>query len=457
MTKNIGIFHYQVGRTDGVSLELEKWQRVFEEMGHTVHLCAGDLGSAEGTLIEEMYHHIPEIEILNYNTFRELRDFDADGYKVELERWVSILEGRFREFIVEKKINFIVPQNVWCVAANPAVGVALENIRREFDIPALAHNHDFFWERSSGVSLTCAAAIELAQIYLPPRDAKIKHAVINSLAQKQLWARVGIASTVVPNIFDFDAPSWKKDEYNADFRERIGLKENDILILQATRIVPRKGIELAIDFVKALDTPATRTQFQAKGLYDGRSFDDHSRIVLVLAGYARDDLSGAYLPNLKEKAERLGIDMIHIKDLVHHERQTKNGQKSYSLWDTYVFADFVTYPSLWEGWGNQFLEALRANLPVMLFEYPVYNADIGPKGFQVVSLGAEVQGYDQSGLARVPAGIIERAADEAVVLLTDPQARQNTIEHNFQLGQKYYSMVALREHLGKLMHDCENT
>jgi len=72
--KNIGIFHYQVGRTDGVSLEIDKWKRVLEEMGHTVHLCAGDLGAAEGTLIEEMYHHRAAAERLNYNTFRELRD-----------------------------------------------------------------------------------------------------------------------------------------------------------------------------------------------------------------------------------------------------------------------------------------------------------------------------------------------------------------------------------------------
>ena len=390
--KNIGIFHYQVGRTDGVSLELEKWQRVFEEMGHTVHLCAGDLGSAEGTLVEEMYHHIPAIETLNYNTFKKLRDFDADGYQAELERWVGILEGHFRKFIIEKKIDFIVPQNVWCVAANPAVGVALENIRRKFEFPALAHNHDFYWERSGGVSLTCAAAIELAQIYLPPRDPKIKHAVINSLAQKQLWRRKGIESTVVPNIFDFEAPPWQKDEYNADFRAKIGLKENDILILQATRIVPRKGIELAIDFVKELDSPEKREQLKAKGLFDGRHFNDQSRIVLVLAGYARDDMSGTYLPKLKEKAARDGVDMIHIEDMVHHERQNENGKKTYSLWDTYVFADFVTYPSLWEGWGNQLLEAFRARLPVMLFEYPVYTADIGPKGFQVVSLGADVEG-----------------------------------------------------------------
>jgi len=450
-TKNIGIFHYQVGHTDGVSLELEKWQRVFEEMGHTVHLCAGDLGSADGTLVEEMYHHIPAIEILNYNTFKELRDFDAEGYRAELGRWISILERRFREFISEKKIDLIVPQNVWCVASNPAVGVALENVRREFDIPALAHNHDFFWERRDGVSLTCDAAIELAQKYLPPRGPKITHVVINSLAQKELLTRKGIVSTVVPNVFDFDASPWEKDDYNVDFRERIGLKENDILILQATRIVSRKGIELAIDFVKALNSPSRRAKLQAHSLYNDQKFTQDSRIVLVLAGYDGDDMSGRYIRRLKEKAQREGVDMIHIEDLVDYDRQTRHGKKIYSLWDTYVFADFVTYPSLWEGWGNQFLEALRARLPIVLFEYPVYQKDIGSKGFKIVSLGADIQGVDQAGLVQVSPEVIERAADEAVVLLTDRQFRHKTVEHNFRVGQTHYSLDALRKYLDQLL------
>jgi len=450
-TKNIGIFHYQVGHTDGVSLELEKWQRVFEEMGHTVHLCAGDLGSADGTLVEEMYHHIPAIEILNYNTFKELRDFDAEGYRAELERWISILEQRFREFISEKKVDFIVPQNVWCVASNPAVGIALENVRREFDIPALVHNHDFFWERRDGVSLTCDAAIELAQKYLPPRDPKIKHVVINSLAQKELLARKGIVSTVVPNVFDFDASPWEKDDYNVDFRERIGLKENDILILQATRIVSRKGIELAIDFVKALNSPSRRAKLQAHGLYNGQKFKQDSRIALVLAGYARDDVVGCYIRLLKEKAQRDGVDMLHIENLVDYTRQTRQGKKIYSLWDTYAFADFVTYPSLWEGWGNQFLEALRARLPIALFEYPVYRKDIGSKGFEIVSLGADIQSVDQAGLAQVSPEVIGRAADEAVVLLTDQQFRHKTVEHNFHVGQKHYSLDVLRKYLDQLL------
>jgi len=452
--KNIGIFHYQVGRTDGVSLEIDKWKRVLEEMGHTVHLCAGDLGAAEGTLIEEMYHHRADAERLNYNTFRELRDYpDEAAYRAELMGLTGVIERKMRRFVAEKKIDFLIPQNVWSVAANPPVSIALARVMRDLQLPALAHNHDFYWERTGRVALTCATAIELADKYLPPRDPLARHVVINSLAQRELLERKGIESTIVPNVFDFDAPPWQVDDYNRDFRARIGLRENDVFILQATRIVARKGIELAVDFVRALDTPARRAILKERGLYDGRSFDDASRIVFVLAGYARDDVTGGYVTCLKRKIERAGIDALFIEDVVGGERQTRNGEKIYSLWDTYVFADFVTYPSLWEGWGNQFLEALRARLPIMLFEYPVYQADIGDKGFRVVSLGSEIRGRDDAGLVQVAPQVIEAAADQAVELLTDARRRQETVEHNFQIGRQHYSLESLRGYLAPLIKD----
>jgi len=452
--KTIGIFHYQVGRTDGVSLEIEKWKHVLEEMGHTVHLCAGDLGAAEGTLIEEMYHHRPDAKRLNHNTFYELRDYpDEAAYRAELFGLANVIERKIRGFVAEKGIDFLIPQNVWSVAANPPVAIALARVMRDLRLPALAHNHDFYWERTGGLALTCSTAIELTQKYLPPRDPLAHHVVINSLAQRELMERKGIESTVVPNVFDFDAPPWQPDEYNRDLRARIGLRENDLFILQATRIVARKGIELAVDFVRALDSPERRAILKARGLYDGRSFDDDSRIALVLAGYAQDDVTGGYVARLKQKIERAGIDALFIEDVVEEERQIRAGEKIYSLWDTYVFADLVTYPSLWEGWGNQFLEALRARLPIMLFEYPIYRADIADQGFRVISLGSEIQGRDDAGLVQVAPQVIEATADRALELLTDAQVRRETVEHNFQIGRKHYSLESLLGYLAPLMEN----
>ncbi len=454
MSYNVGIFHYIAGLTDGVSLELNKWKLVLEEMGHTVHICAGKLGTADGTVIEEMYHHRPDARLLNYNTFQALRDYRNEAtYRAELFRMSEVIENKIRAFVEEKQIDFLIPQNVWSVAANPAVAIALTNIMRELGLPALAHNHDFYFERTNGFRLTCGTAVELADLYLPPRDKLAKHVVINSLAQQQLVDRKGIPSTIVPNVFDFEAPPWVPNEYNSDFRTRIGIRENDIMILQATRIVTRKGIELAIDFVKALDGPTRRARLKAKGLYDGRKFDDQSRIVLVLAGYALDDATGRYKSLLAHKAKELGVEAVFIEDIVGESRGTRRGEKIYSLWDTYVFADFVTYPSLWEGWGNQLLEALRAKLPLMIFEYPVYRVDIKDKGLRLVSLGNQISGRDEHGLVNVDHEIIAKAADQAVELLTDADLRQEVVDHNFRMAKRFYSMDALHIYLRQLMND----
>jgi glycosyltransferase involved in cell wall biosynthesis len=399
-----------------------------------------------------MYHHRPDAERINYNTFHELRDYPDDAaYRAELLSLAGVIKRKVRDFVEEKGIDFLIPQNVWSVAANPPVSIALAQVMRDLQLSALAHNHDFYWEQTNCVALTCATAIELADKYLPPRDPLARHVVINSLAQRELAERKGIESTVVPNIFDFDAPPWQPDDYNQDLRARAGLRENDIFILQATRIVQRKGIELAIDFVRALNSPERRARLTSRWLYDGRSFGDDSRIVLVLAGYARDDVTGGYVKRLKQKIERAGIDALFIEDMIGGQRQTRAGEKIYSLWDTYVLADFVTYPSLWEGWGNQFLEALRARLPLMLFEYPVYQADIKDKGFHVVSIGSEIQGQDDLGLAQVAPQVVGAAADQAVELLTDARLRQETVEHNFQIGRQHYSLESLGGYLSPLM------
>ncbi len=440
--KNIGIIHYQVGHTDGVSLEIEKWQRIFEEIGHHVSLCAGDLGSAKGTLIPEIYHHRQDVTRLAYNTFKELRDFDESGYQAELERQVGVLTEKLRAWIVAEQIELLIAQNVWCVGASPSLAVTLEQVRQEFGIPAIAHHHDFYWERGDDKTLTCDAAKDVASNYLPPTSPDIQHVVINSLAQRQLEERKGVTARVIPNIFDFDAPAWTKDNFNSDFRESIGLEENDLLILQATRIVTRKGIELAIDLVR--EVQAQRALLEENGLYN-RPFSPENRIVLVLAGYARDDATGEYVRKLKEKAAADGVELLFIEEWVANERGEQNGHKIYSLWDIYVFADLVTYPSLWEGWGNQLLEALRAELPVVIFKYPVYQADIAAKDFNVISLGSEISGYDAAGLAQVPAEIMAWAAKESIATLTDAALRQRIVRQNLEIAKKNYSLETLRK------------
>lgn len=455
--RNIAMVHYQVGEMDGVSLEMEKWKQIFEEMGHTVTFLSGHLGTAEGVLIEEIYHHQPLAERLRHNMLWGFEDYETDAaYKAELEAASAVIEKKVGQFIEDHGINFLVAENIWSVMANPAVAMAFGRLVERYQLETIAHSHDFYWEKLGHWYLTCATAVELAQLFVPPRNPLVKHAVINQRSQSQLWARKGIPSVVVPNIFDFEE-DWVVDDYNQDFRETVGLKESDVVILQATRVVQRKSIELAVDFVAALNTPSRRSILQEKGLYDGRKFDEDSRIVLVMAGYTQDDDTGWYLDHLQQKIQQSGIDAFFIEDWVGGDRAQKNGHKVYSLWDTYVHADFVSYPSYWEGWGNQLLEALKAKLPILIYEYLVYEQDIKPNGFQLVSLGNTIAGKDQLGLMQVAPEIIESAADEGIRLLWDADYRKQITEKNYEIAKKHYSMPALHQYLSALMEQFDES
>ena len=449
----IGIIHYKVGDTDGVSLEIDKWKIVLEELGHTVFLAGGYLGTVQGTVIEEMFHHTQTAFRLYNQSFIELESGRESEYRIQLYTSANRIEERLMEFVESNQIDLLVVENIWSVAANPAVAIATFNVVKSCGIACIAHHHDFYWERTEGVCLTCSTALELADKYLPPHATSIQHTVINSIAQREFLERKGIGSAVIPNVFDFDAPPWIKDQYNQDLRQQIGLKENDVVILQATRVVSRKGIELAVDFVKALGEESRRRVLSDKGLYNGLTFDKDSRIVLVLSGYRHDDTSGAYVSRINKKIEKEGIDAIFISDIIDARRSEIHGAKKYSLWDSYVIADFVTYPSLWEGWGNQLLEAIRAKLPFLLFEYPVYEADITSADFKVVSLGNQLSGRDSLGLATVSPELIEKAADEALEYLCNADTRHRIVNHNFEQAQLYYNMEALKRYISHVLEE----
>src|SRR5258708_35306425 len=109
-----------------------------------------------------------------------------------------------------------------------------------------------------------------------------------------------------------------------------------------------------------------------------------------------------YRHKLEEYIKETGITALFVSDVIDVHRTTDNGHKIYSLWDAYVFADIVTFPSIWEGWGNQFIEAIFAQKPVIVFEYPVFKSDVKQEGYVVISLGDKLSDSHPNGLVKLP-------------------------------------------------------
>jgi len=441
----IGFTQHRLGRTDGVSLEVDKFRRILESAGHEVFYLAGNEDVPGGEYIPELYPFDPTTERILMNATRELKDYDSpQALLQDVRRHADRIKPGMLNFIQGHQLDLIFPNNLVSVGYNLPGMLALNEALQETGVATTCHNHDFWWEDSGEVYPTCPEVTAFYKENAPPVGPGISHLVINRIAQAELKKRKGVDARVVPNVFDFTQSSWQKDDYNSTFRKDFGIGPNDIVFLQATRILDRKGVELAIDLLGELGKQANRSAIEAQPLYDGRTFGPDDRIILLCAGYVEGiGLSSSYPESLQAKADELGVEILWCGERIKHSRSHDADGKIYSLWDAYTAADFVTYPSYWEGWGNQFIEAIFAKLPVVLFEYPVYVSDLKLVDFEVVSLGEELGPRDSRNLVTVPAGIIEKAAHEVINFLQNRALRKNAVEKNFALAKEHFSYDAL--------------
>lgn len=411
---NIGFISTRLAGVDGVSLETQKLAQVFREMGHDCFFCAGELdGNAQPSyLIPEAHFTHPTAKALHDEAFAKPKL--SPEFFARLYASADAIRAELEKFVAQFDIDIIVPQNALTIPMNISLGIAIADLIKRTRLKTLAHHHDFYWERERFINNGVQDALNEA---FPPDLQPMVHMVINKAMQQRLKAIKGIDALYLPNVFDFDSPAPEPDAYAMSFREEIGLAEDDLIVLQPTRIVRRKGIELAIELMRRLDDP---------------------RLVFVVTGYEGDEASG-YGDWLKMQADRADIRYKFIGEYVGSERGEINGHKVYDLWDVYSHAHLITYPSIYEGFGNALIETVYFRKPLVVNTYPIYLSDIKPAGIKAVEFYYDI---DEDTLA------------ETRRLIDDEAYRAEIIEHNYQAGAEHFSYAVLRqvlvEALGRL-------
>ncbi|MGC1275917.1 MAG: glycosyltransferase family 4 protein [Planctomycetaceae bacterium] len=410
--QNIGFVSTRFAGTDGVSLESSKWAQVLWEHRHVSYWYAGklDRDPAASMLVPEAYFGHPDVLAINDAVFGTTRRHP------DVTRRINDVADRLKqslyEFTSKFSIDILCVQNALCIPMNVPLGVALAQFIAETGFSTLAHHHDFFWERDRFKVNAVGDYLEMA---FPPNLPSIQHVTINSGAQMDLAWRTGCSSTLIPNVLDFESPPPPVDPYASDFRQEIGIEPDDVLILQPTRVVPRKGIEHAINLLAQLGDP---------------------RCKLVITHEAGDE-GLEYQHALQEMAQHAGVDLRFVAARVGDVRQSDaNGQKIYSLWDTYPHADFITYPSLHEGFGNALLEAFYFRKPLLVNRYTIFRTDIETKGFQVIAM----DGY-----------LTRRVIDQVRRMIDDLAYRETIVEHNYAIAKKFFSYAVLKRKLRALI------
>lgn len=407
-SKRIGFVSTRFHGTDGVTLEAKKWAHILAGMGHECFWMAGQLDTPpeRSHLAPLAFFNHPEVAALQGRLFGVTTRTRATTDQIQALK--NRLKDELYRFIEQFRLEVLIPQNILAIPMHVPLGLAMTEVLAETGLPAIAHHHDFAWERERFV---VSAVNDYLRAAFPGALPGVEHVVINSMAQKEMARRCSRSAAIIPNVLDFETPPPGVDDYNRDLRAELGLRDDDWLILQPTRVVARKGIEHAIELVRRLQDPRAR---------------------LVISHPAGDEGS-AYLQMLRDRIADAKIEVLFIADRVGEQRgRTADGRKIYTLFDVYPHADLVTYPSHYEGFGNAFLEAIYFGKPVVVNTYAVYARDIAPLGFKVVEL---------------PQLVTREVVDQTRAVLENRELREAWARTNYGLCLKHFSYSVARRKL----------
>jgi glycosyltransferase involved in cell wall biosynthesis len=159
----------------------------------------------------------------------------------------------------------------------------------------------------------------------------------------------------------------------------------------------------------------------------------------LVISHASGDEGDDYEQRIKEYSELMKVDTIFVSETINENRgTTPDGRKIYTLEDIYPYADLVTYPSSFEGFGNAFLEAIYFRKPVVVNLYSIYMVDIKPKGFSVI----ELDGY-----------VTDAAVRKTRQILQDTDLRKKMVDQNYEIAKEFFSYAILRNRVKSFLEE----
>lgn len=468
----IGILHSIIGKNDGVSIVIDDTVKAMLDkmeipLGNIFFLSAHSPSRFQVTT-DEVFWHKNDINRMAVSYFSGKA---PDNFESKIREYANYAKRVIRSFVETNEIDLLIAHNTshiynfitavglgQYIEENRAKGVATPKV--------ICWWHDSHYERDQ--FKTPNEVMSKYIKYLPGTyvDGVVFINSVQPEIAKRYFKTNGIADTekffqertrIIPNTCDitwnWEDQNWNSKklvfppqaQYNRSFFKDIGLISelrkrymtigNAVLLLQHTRIVPRKRIEVAIDFAFKLEE---------------RFRKHHKRdkcVVLLISGHSGDEQNAykrslrRYFNKLSDKNPTSKVMMIFGEDKILPEREIIVDRKFYRFYDIPSIVASAggigTYFSEVEGYGNNLLEMIRFGLPVVVNEYDIYKRDIAQLGFDLPL----VKNCE----------LTDEVVDRSYELLTDYKKRNAMVRNNLSVLAENLNSNVIAKYLTPLI------
>lgn len=344
----IGILHYSCPPViGGVEEVLRQQASTFHRMGHSVSVLAG---------MGEVYTKDFPVRIERVLGSKNARIIKAQeeckkGHQGALERPTNRIYRILKDWSHE--LDVILAHNVLHMPFNLPITMALRRLADSGDGPAVvswAHDSPYF-QPNAPKYLNSPPWIVLQH---PHPNI---HYVTVSESRMRLFRKHCGGGTwrVIHNGID-PARFFYLDPKSVRLSEELDLFGRDLVVVQPSRITPRKNLELSIHIIRGIKLLGYNVLFILTGAYD-----------------PHEERGVAYYRRLRYWINELGLgDNIAVLAEYRFRDRKKLVPDRIFIRDLYLMADLLLMTSKDEGFGLPLLEAGMIKLPIACSEIPPF-------------------------------------------------------------------------------------
>ncbi|PWD65770.1 glycosyltransferase [Pectobacterium parmentieri] len=319
-----------------------------------------------------------------------------------IQQWENLNIGYV---IVE---NGTLPENI---IYTKALYQAIEDYgkRHQLGMFAIWRDHDLMWNsEKTTMKYGCPPYPNAVK---PVKSPHITYVTLNNNLKKNLeaWCDNAIEVNVKRNTYEFN------DQISyTNIREHLSIRDDDILIVRTTRIIPQKRIDRDFHLVHALNQRFAENNIDRK-------------IYLVISGEPSENRD--YYQALLNLSEKLAIkSAIKFIGLLQH-RCLSSKKQAYTIEDLYYSCDLVSFLTSWDydSYGNPIGEAISCQRCYITTDYEYYQEVYGQYGFIAPVLNISEQ---QDNLPD------DTFIDEVYNLLINKSLMTEIANHNYDIGKK---------------------